>query len=94
MIDKPRNIFDAIRIYQHDEDYMPYAIPEPTAARTGSVEKVLVFCERLRLGQDLYHPGDEVIAADMEQQMELIRYVQEHAREVKKHAKACPQRGR
>jgi hypothetical protein len=35
---------------------------EPTDARPGSPEKILVLARRLELGQELWHPGDATFA--------------------------------
>lgn len=36
--------------------------PEPTDARPGSEEKILILCERASLGQALWHPLDNSCA--------------------------------
>jgi hypothetical protein len=72
MIDRRRmNLFETIRVYQHDLDFEPHETPIATAAPPGSLEKIRVMCERLSLGQDLHHPNDMRTAASMELQHEM-----------------------
>jgi len=52
----------------YDDDYEPAIESTPTAARCGSVEKVLELARRVLLGQDLFHPNDNPTAATTEEQ--------------------------
>ena len=75
MISRPRNLFETITELGHDLDFEPLLIPTPTAARPGSPEKVEILRMRLVNGEDLYHPNDERIAADMKAQIALADFV-------------------
>jgi hypothetical protein len=75
MTDRPRSLFDALRLYQHDMDFEPLLIPEPTKAKPGSDEKILTLRARLEAGEDLYHPEDETIAAPTELQSKMAAII-------------------
>lgn len=64
--DKPRNVFEAIDIYDHDLDFLPQKVPTPTVASPGSMEKILVFCQRVELGEEMHHELDQKILATRE----------------------------
>ena len=51
------NVFEAIRIYGHDEDYRPNKDPNPTPHAPGSIGKLLELTSRLERGEALHHPG-------------------------------------
>jgi len=70
-IDKPRNLFHALEVWQHDLDFEPLLIPEPTDARPGSIEKVRVMQARLEAGEDLHHWGDEQMSATFDDQRDM-----------------------
>lgn len=55
---KPRNIFEFIDVFGHDEDWNPKEAGQPTAATPGSREKLDVICSRIENGEDLFHPKD------------------------------------
>lgn len=55
-----RNVHLAIEQYGHDEDYIPTNPCSPTDAKPGTPEKIAVLCERVQLGQPLWHEDDEV----------------------------------
>ena len=69
---KPKNVFEAINMYGHDEDFDPEANeptePEleheffflPTDAPAGSEEKIAILRMRVELGQPLHHRYDRV----------------------------------
>ena len=65
------SIFAEIFLKGHDEDFVPTTDSMPTAARPGSLEKLLVMSERLIRGEPLFHPDDERIHATNEQWIEL-----------------------
>lgn len=79
MIDRPRSLFHAIEVWGHDMDFEPLRIPQPTAARPGSEEKVRILQARLEAGEDLYHFGDAKIAASLELQNALAAFVRKSA---------------
>ncbi len=80
MVIRAANIFDELLLRGHDEDYEPAALPVPTAARPGSLEKLLVLCDRASQGLALFHPRDEKILATVEEVAEAKAYVaQVHA---------------
>lgn len=74
-LDRPRSMFDAIRLLGHEMDYEPLLIPAPTEARPGSEEKVRVLQARLEAGEDLYHPDDACIVASLESQNLMATWV-------------------
>lgn len=55
-----KNVFDAIIQFGHDEDFVPHVTEDfvPTAAPAGSMEKIELLAERVRLGLPLWHPED------------------------------------
>lgn len=89
-LDKPRTMFDAIRVLGHEMDFEPFSIPAPTKAKPGSDEKILVLRARLAAGEDLYHPDDEWMAAPLEKQGKLsavlmgLRMAKTEANRIKK----------
>jgi hypothetical protein len=87
------NIFNEIRLKQHDEDYEPRSECKPTGARPGSLEKLFVIAERVRLGQPLWHKYDECVLATVSEEFEKAKYInkvfrqryQERIQKRKKH---------
>jgi hypothetical protein len=75
MFRKAKTIFEEIKIKQHDEDYEPSELPEPTGARPGSLEKLFVIVERVEKGQALFHPGDETVLATIAEEFEKAKYI-------------------
>ena len=75
------NIFDEIRLKQHDEDYEPRNDCHPTAARPGSLEKLFVLADRVENGQPLHHPFDECILATVSEEFEKAKFVNKIFRE-------------
>lgn len=67
---KRNTIFEEILWKGHDEDFEPTELPQPTAARPGSWEKVQVLTARVMRGLILFHPKDERVIASIEQQDE------------------------
>ena len=59
---KVRNVFEAIVLYGHDEDFFPEETEdfEPTDAPAGSEEKIEVLRRRVELGLPLWHSCDRV----------------------------------
>jgi hypothetical protein len=59
---EPKNVFEAILKYGHDEDFNPKPSPtfEATDAPAGSPEKIEILRQRVELGQPLWHNGDRV----------------------------------
>ena len=55
-----RNVFEAIKISGHDEDYEPATTEEfaATEAPAGSAEKLAVMAERAERGIPLWHDAD------------------------------------
>ena len=55
-----RNVFEAIAQFGHDEDFAPTETDNfmPTEAPAGSVDKLDVLAERIRMGLPLWHPDD------------------------------------
>lgn len=83
MIDRPRTLFDAIRTLGHEMDFEPLLIPEPTATRPGSMERLEVYRLRLDRGEDLYHFGDETIAAAWDMQLEMLSFARSSAKDIR-----------
>ncbi len=56
----PRNVFEAILKYGHDEDFIPAESNEfePTGAPAGSDEKIEVLRSRVEMGLPLWHRND------------------------------------
>lgn len=54
-----QNIFEAVRVLGHDEDYEPGPAEEPTDAVPGSEAKIRVLSDRVLRGQSLWHPRDK-----------------------------------
>ena len=46
-------------LQSREHEFQPPNQSEPTAARPGSKEKLVVMTERYRTGQSLHHPNDE-----------------------------------
>lgn len=80
MVIRAANVFDELLLKGHDEDYEPACLPIPTAARPGSLEKLLVLCYRASRGLALFHPQDEKILATIEEVAEAKAYVAKHER--------------
>lgn len=57
---KMKNVFDTILENGHDEDFNPQPTPDfmPTDAPAGSLAKLRVLAERVRLGYPLWHEND------------------------------------
>lgn len=55
-----RTVFDAILECGHDEDFVPQVTPDfkPTDAPAGSLAKLKVLAERVRMGFPLWHEDD------------------------------------
>jgi hypothetical protein len=69
------NIFRELRLKQHDEDFEPRNECEPTGARPGSLEKLFVITERVRLGQPLWHKYDECVLATISEEFEKATFI-------------------
>lgn len=56
----PRNVFEAILKYGHDEDFVPTECStfQPTSAPAGSVEKIETLRTRVEAGLPLWHKKD------------------------------------
>ena len=56
----PKNVFEAILQFGHDEDFHPEASEdfEPTDAPAGSEEKIEVLRRRVEMGLPLWHKED------------------------------------
>ena len=56
----PRNVFEAILKFGHDEDFAPEASDEfePTDAPAGSEEKIEILRRRVEMGLPLWHHSD------------------------------------
>ena len=56
----PRNVFEAILKYGHDEDFVPMESDEfePTTAPAGSDEKIAILRRRVESGMPLWHLND------------------------------------
>ncbi len=59
---QPRNVFEAILKYGHDEDFVPQESDEfePTDAPAGSMAKIEQLRKRVELGLPLWHGSDRV----------------------------------
>jgi predicted RNA-binding Zn-ribbon protein involved in translation (DUF1610 family) len=57
---RPSNVFEAIMLQGHDEDWQPGedAKPEPCRAPPGSAEKIEILAGRVREGRELWHAED------------------------------------
>jgi hypothetical protein len=55
---KPKNVFEFIEIFGHDEDWVPEEPEEATSALPGSHGKIEVLCQRIERGEDLFHECD------------------------------------
>lgn len=73
-------IFEALRIYGHDEDYQPVRIPKPTSHNPGSLGKVREMRERIKRGEFLYHADDETMTATVAHQAEMTNFVRRFAK--------------
>ena len=60
MMNRYRNVFDAIARDGHDENYLPRKSGDfvPTDAAPGSQEKLHLLRKRVTLGQPLWHDAD------------------------------------
>ena len=89
MIARPQlNLFDTIRIYEHEIDFEPYAECQPTGSAPGSRDKIRVMQERLNRGQHLHHDGDCKRSARIELSVEMAAVIQTAAREARDAARA------
>jgi hypothetical protein len=75
------NIFRELRLKKHDEDFEPRSECEPTGARPGSLEKLFVITERVRLGQPLWHKYDECVLATISEEFEKATFINKVFRE-------------
>lgn len=55
--------FRKIEVYE--DDYEPTRLPEPTAARPGSYEKIEIMRQRVLNDEWLHHPDDEPMACEI-----------------------------
>lgn len=55
------NVFHAMRVLQHDEDYEPEDIPQATPAQPGSWAKIEELRRRVQSGERLWNNNDETI---------------------------------
>ena len=76
-----KNIFDEIRLKQHDEDYEPRREGLPTGAKAGSLEKLFVIADRVEKGERLFHPGDNPILATIAEEFEKAKFINKLFRE-------------
>jgi hypothetical protein len=67
-LDKPRTMFDAIRLLGHEMDFEPLLLGKPTKAKPGSEAKVLILRQRLEAGEEMHHPDDEMMSAPISEQ--------------------------
>jgi hypothetical protein len=60
LMHNPRNVFEAILKYGHDEDFAPEVSNQfvPTDAPAGSPEKIEILRARVEQGLPLWHPND------------------------------------
>jgi hypothetical protein len=63
----PKNIFDAIFLVGHDEDFFDVVPAKPTHHAPGSLEKLEVMRKRVTRGESLWHPDDAAVVATLEQ---------------------------
>jgi hypothetical protein len=56
-----KNVFEELLLVNHDEDFYPSTISQPTTAPPGSSEKIEVLAKRVERGEDLWHRDDVVI---------------------------------
>ena len=85
---KRLNLFETIRIYEHDLDFEPIEAKTPTDAAPGSLEKMRVMCERIKRGEHLHHEGDQCVLASIERQQEMADIVQKAATDARDVARA------
>jgi hypothetical protein len=59
--------------------FEPMLIPDPTDAKPGSDEKIVVLRSRLELGLQLYHPGDEtqIVREETKRDIKRLRQKQD-----------------
>ena len=89
MIARPRlNLFDTIRIWEHDIDFEPYAECQPTDAAPGSLDKIRVMCERLKRGEHIHHEDDHRLLASIERQFKMAAVIQQAAKDARDAARA------
>lgn len=55
---KNQNIYHALEVYGHDEDFQPKPCVMATHFRPGTLEKMEVLRTRVELGQEIFHPCD------------------------------------
>jgi hypothetical protein len=77
------SVYGALMRVGHDEDFEPKRLPAPTAARPGSLEKLLLLADRLVKGEALYHPLDETLLATVEQIVEMRTFAIEEAKRLR-----------
>lgn len=89
MIAIPRlNLFETIRIYEHDLDFEPIDAKTPTGADPGSLAKIRVMQERLKRGEHLHHNGDCKRSARIEVSDEMAAIIQVAAKDARDVARA------
>jgi len=71
----PKNIFEEIRIKQHDEDFIPSPCRQACDASPGSKEKIEILCRRAEYGEELFHADDYVVHATVESSDEMRKWV-------------------
>jgi hypothetical protein len=81
------NIFRELRLKKHDEDFEPRNECVPTGARPGSLEKLFVIAERVRLGQPLWHKYDECVLATISEEFEKSTFINKVFREKRQDRK-------
>lgn len=89
-----RTIREEIEIKGHDEDFIPDVCFQPTGAKPGTIEKMLVFIDRLEKGEELFHPCDETVPGLKEQNEALQEFVKEATRAEKAEREAENERNR
>jgi hypothetical protein len=64
----PQSVFDAIKMgmWDYEPTHSSYSEALATHAMPGSLEKLDVLAERLRLGLPLWHPEDKIHYEDAE----------------------------
>jgi hypothetical protein len=87
------NIFRELRLKQHDEDFEPRNECVPTGARPGSLEKLFVITERVRLGQPLWHKYDECVLATISEEFEKATFINKVFREKRQQRMARRRNG-
>ena len=84
-----KNIFNAILLVGHDEDFFEVAALQPTDHPPGSVGKVEAMRERVERGQSPFHPDDSHIHATHDQVDEACKFIQEQMKIRYAKRKSC-----